>query len=457
VKLSTRLTILLIAITTLVALCVGWFAVSTSTRSQYASLDGTIKAVIDSGRGHPVAALSNALYVVQQNNYNLTLDVVGPTDSITQVNTPDVPLTQRPTIADVHGSVRSVRQSADLPGFRYQSINIGGGDYLVVAGSTAQIAAANHQLEARVALAGLLAAVVMAVIARLFIRRELVSINQLISFAGQVASGDAQVEVPPAAGSSDVRELRTSLSRMVDSLRQAIETEKNSALGMQRFIGDASHELRTPLTVIKGYSELLENPEIDDEQRARALERVQREVGRMDSLVGDLLFLAEVSEPPGAAGILVNVSEVVAARTRDFVTDNPQRTVEVDIEPGIFTIGRQDFLERMVGNALGNIMRHTESQVEVRISLRALGEKLRLCFEDAGPGLPDAAYGEDPEQFQRFDVSRSRASGGSGLGMSIMADVAAALGGQMSTSRGQLGGLRLTFTLPRASKDLGRG
>jgi len=90
------------------------------------------------------------------------------------------------------------------------------------------------------------------------------SINQLISFAGKVAGGDARVEVPPAAGSSDVRELRTSLTHMVESLRQAIDTEKNSALGMQRFIGDASHELRTPLTVIRGYSELLENPEIGE-------------------------------------------------------------------------------------------------------------------------------------------------------------------------------------------------
>ena len=451
-KLSTRLTILLVAITTTVALGVGWFAVSTSTRSQYASLDDTIKAVIDSGRGHPVAALSNALYVVQQNNYNLTLDVVSPTDSVTQVNTPDAALTRTPTLDDVHDSLHSVRASSDLSGFRYRSIYIGGGDYLVVAGSTAQIAAANHQLEARVALAGLLAAIVMAVIARLFIRRELMSINQLISFAGKVAGGDARVEVPPAAGSSDVRELRTSLTHMVESLRQAIDTEKNSALGMQRFIGDASHELRTPLTVIRGYSELLENPEIGEEQHARALERVRREVGRMDSLVGDLLFLAEVSEPPSSLGTLVNLSDVLAARAWDFVTDNATRPFEVDIEPEVYTTGRPDFLERLVGNALGNIMRHTGSDAAVRISLHRVGENLKLVFEDGGPGLPDAAYGENPERFQRFDLSRSRASGGSGLGMSIMADVAVALGGRMSTSRSQLGGLRLTFTLPRSSK-----
>jgi signal transduction histidine kinase len=455
VKLSSRLTVLLVAITIAVALCVGWYAVSTSTRSQYASLDGTIKAVVGSGRGHPLSALSNALYVVQQNNYDLTLDVLSPSDKVTQVNPGDVPLRRTPTLSDVRNSLNRVRASADLPGFRYQSVNVGGGDYLVVAGSTAKIAAANHQLEARVALAGLLAALVMAIVARLFIRRELVGINQLISFAGKVARGDAQVEVPPAAGSSDVRELRASLTLMVESLRQSIETEKNSSLGMQRFIGDASHELRTPLTVIRGYSELLENPQVGEEQRARALERVRREVGRMDSLVGDLLFLAEVSEPPTSIGTLVNLSVVLEARARDFVTDNASRTVEVDIEPEIYTTGRPDFFERLVGNALGNIMRHTEDDVIVRISLHRSGEKLKLVVEDGGPGLPEAAYGENPERFQRFDLSRSRASGGSGLGMSIMADVAVALGGEMSTSRSQLGGLCLTFTLPRSPKASG--
>jgi signal transduction histidine kinase len=452
VKLSTRLTILLVAITTVVALCVGWFAVSTSTRSQYGSLDDTIKAVIDSGLGHPVSALSNALYVVQQNSYDLTLDVVDPSDKVTQVNQGDLPLTRTPSLADVHNSLTGVRESADLPGFRYRSVDVGGGDYLVVAGSTAKIAAANHQLEARVALAGLLAAIVMAIVARLFIRRELVGINQLISFAGKVAGGDAQAVVPAAAGSSDVRELRESLNHMVESLRQAIDIEKNSALGMQRFIGDASHELRTPLTVIRGYSELLENPEVTEEQRARSLERVRREVARMDSLVGDLLFLAEVSEPPSSVGTLVNLSDVLAARARDFITDNAARSVELDIEPEIHTIGRPDFLERMVGNALGNIMRHTQSDAAVKISLHDLGDRLQLEFEDGGPGLPDAAYGEVPERFQRFDLSRSRASGGSGLGMSIMADVAVALGGEMSTSRSQLGGLCLSFTLPRSAK-----
>ena len=90
------------------------------------------------------------------------------------------------------------------------------------------------------------------------------------------------------------------------------------------------------------------------------------------------------------------------------------------------------------------------SDAPVRVGLHAVGANARLVVEDGGPGLP--AYGVRPQRFQRFDESRSRETGGSGLGMSIMADVAESLGGVMSTERSALGGLRLTFSLPLATR-----
>ena len=446
--LSTRLTILLVTITALVALCVGWFAVAESSRSQYASLDDSINAVVASGQGHPFTALSAALYVVQADNDNLTLDVVSPTDKITQINAGLDPLVRRPTLANVRDSLTQVTTAANLGDFRFRSLNVGAGDYLVVAGSTAAITTANHQLEARVALAGLVAAAVMALVARLFMRRDLRSIDHLIAFAGAVAAGDEQVEAPPAQGSTDLRDLQASLRAMVEALRATIAEEKDNAQVMQRFIGDASHELRTPLTVVRGYGELLENPDLSSEQRGRALERIRREVDRMDGLVGDLLFLAEVAEAPHPDASEIDLGDLVAAQVRDFATDHPARTVTSSIAPGGRINGRRDRVQRLVANALANVARHTPDDAPVRVTLESTPDRVTLVIEDGGPGLPDAAYGLTPQRFQRFDDSRSRESGGSGLGMSIMADVATSLGGSMSTSRSDLGGLRLTFALP---------
>jgi len=97
----------------------------------------------------------------------------------------------------------------------------------------------------------------------------------------------------------------------------------------------------------------------------------------------------------------------------------------------------------MMNNALGNIARHTPPDVPVRVTLGHVGDVVQLRVEDGGPGLP--VYGQRAERFRRFDPSRSRESGGSGLGMSIMADLSGAMNGEMSTSQSSLGGLCLTF------------
>ncbi|HET9090670.1 MAG TPA: HAMP domain-containing sensor histidine kinase [Acidimicrobiales bacterium] len=450
-KLSTRLTILLMVITALVALAVGTFAVSASSRAQYATLDDSINAVAASGEGHPLTALTNALNLVQQDNLDLTLDVVDPTGAVTQISSSEIPLTVKPTLANVKSSLGSIRTAANLPGFRFRSLPVGGGAYLVIAGSTATIAGHVHQVVIRTVLVGLLAALLIGVLARLAMAGELATIRRLITFATEVAEGDLDDPVPPATGSSDVRELQRALEHMVRSLRATIDAEKRSAVAMQRFIGDASHELRTPLTVITGYAELLAGGQADEEQRQRALERVRKEVARMDVLVADLLFLAEVAEVRGRGETLINASEVVSGAAHDFAIDHPERDVEVNVGEGVTVKGRLDFFERLLNNAFANIARHTEATDPVRISLAREGVRVTLDIDDGGPGMPSDAYGAAPEGFRRFDPSRSRTSGGSGLGMSIMADVAASMNGSLATSRSDLGGLRLHFDFPAGS------
>ena len=447
-RLSTRLTILLIAITTTVAALVGWYAVAASSRADYSSLDGTLNAIVASGQGHPLTALSSALSVVQQNNYDVTLDVVSPDGTVTQIASGRVALTKPPSLSDIHRSLSVTRSSSDLPGFRYRSLSVGGGDFLVVAGSTSRIARRTHHLVVGTLIVGVLAAALMGVVARLFMRRDLGAMTALVSFSSAVAAGDVQRPSPVPDGSSDIRQLREALIHMVRSLQRTIETEQRVAQLTQQFIGDASHELRTPLTVVRGYAELLSNPSITLEQRDRALERIQREVGRMDLLVNDLLFLAEVHEAPTREEESVDLSALVSARVGDFAADHPDHPLTLDVDPGLRVLGRLDFAERLVRNALANIARHTGATDEVRVSLRRDGRRAVLGFEDGGPGLPADSYGQRPERFQRFDSARARASGGSGLGMSIMADVATALGGTMTTAPSPLAGLALTFSFP---------
>jgi two-component system, OmpR family, sensor kinase len=444
VRIATRLNILLVALTTIVALTVGWFAVDASTRSQYDALDSKITAVIGSGIGHPDAALSNALNVVQANNYDLTLDVIDPSGAVVQVATGKVPLNKKPTLVEVHEMLKHVRTVAGLPGFRVESIYVGGGDYLVVAASTSAIAQQGQQLALDVALTGFLVALFMLGVARLVMRKDLSTMENLIGYASDVAKGDDQGQIPPSAGSRDVRELQAALSTMVVALHERIAIETRSVEVMQQFIGDASHELRTPLTVIKGYNELLTNPSINDEQRTRGSERVRKEIERMDLLVADLLLSAEVREAPHRLDQKVALSTLVAGRVDEFRNDHPERAVTVDVASGLSVRGREDLLDRLLTNSLSNIIRHTSPHTPVRVTLQRSGASALMTIEDGGPGLPE--YGVRPQRFRRFDQSRSRETGGSGLGMSIMADIAEGLGGSLRTSMSPLGGLALNFT-----------
>ena len=444
-KIASRLTILLVVLTVLVALSVGWFAVDASTRSLYSSLDQQINAVILSGVGHPDAALSDALNVVQENSYDLTLDVVDPSGAVVQVNSPAfIALKKKPTLANVHATLAKVSVQSNLPGFRIRSLYVGGGDYLVVAGSTSAISQQGRRLAFDVALIGFVVALVMLVLARLVMRKDLRTMEHLIGFASGVARGVEIGDVPPSAGSRDVRELQAALATMVVALHERIAIEARSVEAMQQFVGDASHELRTPLTVIKGYNELLTNPSINDEQRARAVERVRREIDRMDLLVADLLLSAEVREAPTHLNTRVELSELVESRIEEFHNDHPERDLRREVASGLAVRGREDLLERLLVNALSNIVRHTQSDAAVRVTLRREASRAVLTVEDAGGGLPE--YGVRPQRFRRFDQSRSRETGGSGLGMSIMSDIAEGLGGSMTTSKSSLGGLALTFS-----------
>jgi signal transduction histidine kinase len=225
--------------------------------------------------------------------------------------------------------------------------------------------------------------------------------------------------------------------------------ETASLARMQEFLGDASHELRTPLTVIKGYVEMLSKDQLKEAaDKKRAFDRVGNEIHRMETLVQDLLLLAELGES-GARDIeKLDLSEILTAHGTDFITLNPSRNVTLGIAQGITVEASRDYLARFIQNALTNIVRHTDSDVAVNISLMARGKSAELIIEDAGHGLPESAYRDDIRSLNRFDKSRSRENGGSGLGMSIMSAVIQKLGGTFSLRKSSLGGLAIVVELP---------
>jgi signal transduction histidine kinase len=102
----------------------------------------------------------------------------------------------------------------------------------------------------------------------------------------------------------------------------------------------------------------------------------------------------------------------------------------------------------MLANIFSNLRRHTPDNAQTQISLTSRGNKALLVVSDAGPGLPDEVYQNGIQYFQRFDRSRSRESGGSGLGMTIMKRIIESTNGSIQLRKSELGGLEIEISLP---------
>lgn len=243
--------------------------------------------------------------------------------------------------------------------------------------------------------------------------------------------------------------IRRDLKSVIATLAGTASQERETRESMQTFMGDASHELRTPLTVIKGYAELLatSGSKTSADQREKAYARIVEQVNRMDDTITGLLQLAEVGSFSSNSFASVGLKELVSAAVDDLQTLNPKRKIDTDLAD-VKVLGSAELLGRLLNNAIGNINRHTGKADRVRVTLASERKIAVLTIEDGGPGLPAEAYAKGIQGFRRFDESRSRETGGTGLGMTIMNSIVQAHSGELTISRSELGGLKLEIKLP---------
>jgi two-component system OmpR family sensor kinase len=168
----------------------------------------------------------------------------------------------------------------------------------------------------------------------------------------------------------------------------------------------------------------------------------------MESLINDLLLTAELNEATHLDFESFDISAALKTHLKDFEVLSPDRTIDSEIEPALVIKASSDHIDRMIQNILSNIKRHTPSTAPVRVHLKSKGKEVQLRIEDGGPGLPEDAYNKASYEFERFDRSRSRDTGGSGLGLSIIAAIVKEHSGSISLAKSSLGGLAIHIQLP---------
>jgi signal transduction histidine kinase len=244
-----------------------------------------------------------------------------------------------------------------------------------------------------------------------------------------------RLTVPPTF--DEVAELARTLNGMLDRMAKG-------ALRQREFVSDASHELRSPITAIRALLEVaLTHP--GRMQPETVLHGVLAETTRLEMLVADLLALARLDEGYARPREEIDLDDIV------FEDAARARAVPIDMHgvTGIKVWGERKSLSHLVRNLLDNAATHATSSVMV--STRLDGNVSVLVVDDDGPGIAETDRARVFERFTRLSASRSRDTGGAGLGLAVVQRIAEQHGALVRIDRSPHGGARLEvrFPLPR--------
>ncbi|WP_159810547.1 sensor histidine kinase [Cellulomonas citrea] len=292
------------------------------------------------------------------------------------------------------------------------------------------------------------------------VNRSLRPLREIEKTAAAIADGDLSRRVPTAPARTEVGRLGVALNGMLTQIERAFSARTASEVRMRRFVADASHELRTPLATIRGYAELyrmgaLASPQAMDD----TMDRIESSATRMGTLVEDLLALARLDEgrPLDRRPVDLLVLAVDAlADLRALDPDRPTALVPL-VGDGkaapCWVHADEARLRQVVANLVGNVVRHTPhgtaAELAVGTSTASDGAAVGVIeVRDHGPGIAPEHADRVFERFYRVDASRTRDSGGAGLGMAIVASIVQAHDGTVELLTTEGGGTTVRVTIP---------
>jgi two-component system sensor histidine kinase BaeS len=269
----------------------------------------------------------------------------------------------------------------------------------------------------------------------------------------RLGTGDLTARAPEGGG-DEVAAVARSFNRMADELTARAQALERSDTARRQLLADVSHELMTPLTAMRGYIETLTMSEldIDTPTRQRYLDIVNEETHRLERIIGDLLDLARLEG--GATAMRQDLVDVRALFER--VANRHEREVHArgielvrEVRAGADRLtGDPDRLEQALQNLAANALRHTPEGGTLRLTADRTEAGVRITVRDSGPGIAPQHLPLIFERFYKVDVSR-KATGGSGLGLSIVKAIVERHGGTIVAYNDN--GAVFEITLPRAA------
>ncbi|MGH2774210.1 MAG: sensor histidine kinase [Actinomycetota bacterium] len=245
------------------------------------------------------------------------------------------------------------------------------------------------------------------------------------------------------------------LKRLADTFDSMLERLDAAFVAQRRFIADASHELRNPLAVIRtNLDVVMSDPNADESALRDTSAVVRRATERMSKMVDDLLALARL-ESPQQLDERVDIGEVANEIAEEFTAVARSHDVALrrSISTGIFVAGDRYALKRALANLAQNALRYAPADSSITIAAGTKDGWVWTAVEDQGPGIAPEHRNQVFERFWRVDKSRSRTLGGSGLGLSIVQQVAQAHSGLVKLSSEVGRGSTFVIWIPALGND----
>ncbi len=304
-------------------------------------------------------------------------------------------------------------------------------------------------------LVGLLGVGAAGLAGTVLVRHQLGPLREVAATAHEVAilpleSGEVDLSprVPDPDPGTEVGQVGAALNTLLAHVESSLSARHESELQVRQFVADASHELRTPLSTIRGYAELSRRTPDDAVALSASLAKVSSEADRMSTLVDDLLLLARLDAGRPLSRDPVDLTRLLLEAVSDARVVGPDHKWRLDLpdEPLEIT-GDEQRLHQVVTNLLTNARRHTPTGTTVEVAARPVPGAVEVVFADDGPGFPSDLAKSAFERFTRGDAARTRSSGGAGLGLSIVAAIVRAHGGDVRLESVP-GSTRISVRLP---------
>jgi len=273
--------------------------------------------------------------------------------------------------------------------------------------------------------------------------RVLAPIDRITEVARDIQVTDLKRRIGLRGPPDELQRLAETFDAMLGRLDDAFE-------GQRRFIHEASHELRNPLAVIRtNLDVLLADPDAGIDDYRHAVSVVQRSASRMGRLVDDLLVYADRGSPKSEQAP-VDVAAVVHDVAAEFLVPADARGVRLlaSARPGLVVLGDRDTLRRALANLLANAVRLAPERSAIRLAAGRERDWVWMAVEDEGPGVPQEERELVFRRFWRGDETAARAEGRSGLGLTIVRQIAEAHRGTVRLLASPTGGATFVVWIP---------